>query len=84
MSRIYFFIFGIKIILKSFLSVYSKNINSFIEKNLKINDLIKFTEFASNTLSDVGKDKYIFVINLELIRRVMNLSSSDILKFMEV
>ena len=61
-----------------------KNINSFIEKNLKINDLIKFAEFASNTLSDVGKDKYIFVINLELIRRVMNLSSSDILKFMEV
>ena len=42
---------------------YKKLWNHLIEKNMKKIDLIKLTGITSNTLANMGKDKYISMKN---------------------
>jgi hypothetical protein len=50
---------------------------------MKRTDLIKLAGITSNTLVNMGKDEYISMKNLERICKAMNLTSSDILEFVE-
>ncbi len=60
-----------------------KNYGSIYIENMKRTDLIKLAGITLNTLANMGKAEYIYMKNLEKICRVMNLTLSDILEFME-
>lgn len=62
---------------------YKKLCIRLIEKDMEITDLIKIIGITLNTLANIGKDEYIFMKNLEKICKAMNMTTINILEFVE-